>query len=144
MEEAREVLIRDHKGLFLNLLEGFIVKIKLFGFYFASMDIRQDSRKHGYAWEAILEKLKTKNKKLKDFDTLSEQEKIEVLLSLKFNPSSLKFEDEFVHELLGSIEIIGQIQEQNGEEGCHRYVISNCQSALDVIRVYQLANLMYG
>jgi phosphoenolpyruvate carboxylase len=144
MEEARQVLIRDHKGLFLNLLEGFIIKIKLFGFYFASMDIRQDSRKHGYAWEAILEKLKTKNKKLKDFDTLSEQEKIEVLLSLKFNPSSLKFEDEFVHELLGSIEIIGQIQKQNGEEGCHRYVISNCQSALDVIRVYQLANLIMG
>src|SRR5688572_25378555 len=144
MEEAREVLIRDHKGLFLNLLEGFIIKIKIFGFYFASMDIRQDSRKHGYAWEAILEKLKPKNKKLKDFETLSEQEKIDVLLLLKFSPSALKFEDEFVHELIGSIDIIGQIQEQNGEEGCHRYVISNCQSALDVIRVYQLANLTIG
>ncbi len=144
LEEAREVLLRDHKGLFLNLLEGFIIKIRIFGFYFASMDIRQDSRKHGYAWDAIIEKLKPKNKKLKDFDTLSEAEKIETLLSLKFNPGALKFEDEFVHELIESIDIIGQIQEQNGEDGCNRYVISNCQSALDVIRVYQLANLIIG
>jgi phosphoenolpyruvate carboxylase len=142
--EAREVLIRDHKGLFLNLLEGFILKIRMFGFYFASMDIRQDSRKHGYAWEGILEKLRPKNKKLKDFDDLSEQEKIETILSLKFNPTALKFEDDFIHELIESIDVIGRIQEQNGEEGCHRYVISNCQSALDVIRVYQLANLIIG
>lgn len=142
--EAREVLVRDHKGLFLNLLDSFILKVKIFGFYFASMDIRQDSRKHGYAWEAILEKLKPKYKKLKDFDTLSEGEKIEVLLSLKFNHESMKFDDEFIHELIGSIDTIGQIQEQNGEQGCHRYVISNCQSALDVIRVYQLANQVIG
>ncbi|WP_276367424.1 phosphoenolpyruvate carboxylase [Chryseolinea sp. H1M3-3] len=144
LAEAREVLLRDHKGLFLNLLEAFIIKIRIFGFYFASMDIRQDSRKHGYAWNAIIEKLKPKNKKLKDFDSLSEAEKIETLLSLKFNPGSLKFEDDFVHELIESIDIIGQIQEQNGEDGCHRYVISNCQSALDVIRVYQLAKLIIG
>ena len=142
--EAREVLIRDHKGLFLNLLDGFILKVRIFGFYFASMDIRQDSRKHAYAWEAMLEKLKPKNKSLKNFDKLSEEEKIDVLLSLDFKPSSMKFEDEFVTELIESINVIGQIQEENGPEGCHRYVISNCQSALDVIRVYQLANLVLG
>ena len=142
--EAREVLIRDHKGLFLNLLDGFILKVRIFGFYFASMDIRQDSRKHAYVWEALLEKLKSKNKSLKNFDKLSEEEKIDVLLSLDFKPSSMKFDDEFVTELIESINVIGQIQEENGPEGCHRYVISNCQSALDVIRVYQLAYLVLG
>jgi phosphoenolpyruvate carboxylase len=142
--EAREVLIRDHKGLFLNLLDGFILKVRIFGFYFASMDIRQDSRKHAYVWEALLEKLKPKHKSLKNFDKLSEEEKIDVLLSLDFKPSSMKFDDEFVTELIESINVIGQIQEENGPEGCHRYVISNCQSALDVIRVYQLAYLVLG
>lgn len=137
--EVREVLIRDHKGLFLNLLDSFILKVRIFGFYFASMDVRQDSRKHAYAWEAILEKLKVKNKKLKNFDTLSEEEKINTLLSLNFKPSSLTFEDAFVSELIESVRVIGKIQERNGTEGCHRYVISNCQSALDVIRVYKLA-----
>jgi phosphoenolpyruvate carboxylase len=142
--EAREVLINRHNKLFLHLLDDFILKVKIFGFYFASMDIRQDSRKHAYAWEACLEKLKTKNKKLKNFDTLSEKEKIDTLLSLNFKPASLKFDDPFVSELIESIDVIGQIQAQNGIEGCHRYVISNCQSALDVIRVYQLAKLVMG
>lgn len=140
--KAREVLMSDHNGLFLNLLDSFILKVKIFGFYFASMDIRQDSRKHAYAWEACLEKLKTKNKKLKDFDKLSEQDKIDALLKLEFNPASMKFEDPFITELIESIGAIGQIQAQNGEEGCHRYVISNCQSALDVVRVFQLAKLI--
>ncbi len=56
----------------------------------------------------------------------------------------MKFEDPFVTELIESFDVIGQIQEQNGVEGCHRYVISNCQSAIDVIRVFQLARLMIG
>lgn len=142
--KAREVLMSDHNGLFLSLLDSFILKVKIFGFYFASMDIRQDSRKHAYAWEACIEKLKNKNKKLKDFDKLSEQDKISTLLNLEFNPASMKFEDPFITELIESIGAIGQIQAQNGEEGCHRYVISNCQSALDVVRVYQLAKLLLG
>lgn len=142
--ETREVLIKDHKGLFLNLLDAFILKVRIFGFYFASMDVRQDSRKHGEAWEAILEKLKSKNKALKNFDKLTEAEKIETLLSLNFKPSSMTFDDPFITELLESIRTIGLIQANNGEEGCHRYVISQCNSALDVIRVYQLANLILG
>lgn len=142
--EAREVLINRHNGLFLSLLDEFILKVKIFGFYFASMDIRQDSRKHAYAWESMLSKLQGKNKKLKQFDALSEAEKIDVLLGLNFKPSSMKFEDAFITELIESINVIGQIQAQNGVEGCHRYVISNCRSALDVIRVYQLAKLVLG
>lgn len=142
--EAREVLINRHNKLFLDLLDDFILKVKIFGFYFASMDIRQDSRKHAYAWEACIEKLKAKNKKLAKFDELPEEEKIDTLLSLSFKPASMKFDDPFVSELIESIDVIGQIQAQNGVEGCHRYVISNCQSALDVIRVFQLAKLVIG
>jgi len=64
------------------------------------------------------------------------------LLNLKFNPKKIKFEDPFIEELIDSITVISKIQQINGEEGCHRYVISNCQSALDVIRVFQLAKLL--
>ena len=142
LNKARKILIDDHRGLFLNLLDEVILKVRIFGFYFASMDIRQDSRKHIYAWETILKQLQGKNKKLKDFAKLPEQEQIKTLLKLKFKPQSLKFEDPFVSELIESIKVIGKIQERNGKEGCHRYVISNCQSAVDVIRVYQLAKLL--
>ncbi|HEY0742849.1 MAG TPA: phosphoenolpyruvate carboxylase [Chryseosolibacter sp.] len=139
---ARTSIIEEHRGLFLDLLDEVILKVRIFGFYFASMDIRQDSRKHIYAWEAILKQLEAKDPKLKDLSTKSEKEQIDTLLSLKFSPTSMKFEDPFVTELIESIKVIGKIQKRNDEEGCHRYVISNCQSALDVIRVYQLAKLL--
>lgn len=139
---ARKSLVEEHRGLFLDLLDEVILKARIFCFNFASMDIRQDSRKHGYAWDAILKQLQVKNKKLKNFDSLSETEKIESLLKLKFRPQALKFEDPFITELIESIEVIGEIQKISGYEGCHRYVISNCQSAVDVIRVFQLARLL--
>src|SRR5205085_2845232 len=40
--------------------------------------------------------------------------------------------------------VIGQVQQKNGVEGLHRYVISQCQSALDVIKVYKMAQLTLG
>ena len=59
-----------------------------------------------------------------------------------FNPRQIRFDDPFITELLDSITVIRDIQKANGVEGCHRYIISNCQSALDVIRVFQLAKLL--
>lgn len=139
---ARKSLVEDHRGLFLDLLDEFILKVRIFCFNFASMDIRQDSRKHGYAWEAILKQLQDKNQALTNFNQRPEEEQVNTLLNLKFEPSSLTFDDPFINELLESIEVIGEIQQMNGSEGCHRYVISNCQSAVDVVRVYQLAKLL--
>lgn len=142
LENARKLLIEKHDRLFLNLLDKFIAKVRIFGFYFASMDIRQDSRKHAYVWNAILKQLENKQKKIREFNKLDEGGQIDLLLKLRFKPSSLKFDDPFIAEALESFEVINEIQEQNGEEGCNRYVISNCQSALDVINVFQLANLI--
>jgi phosphoenolpyruvate carboxylase len=142
LNDARKILIDEHRGLFLDILDELIVKVKIFGFYFASMDVRQDSRKHMYAWDAILKQLQEKNKKLKDFPKMSEAEQIDTILNLKFKPLTMKFEDPFVSELIETVKVISKIHEHNGYEGCHRYVISNCQSAVDVIRVYQLAKLL--
>ncbi|MEP0710563.1 MAG: phosphoenolpyruvate carboxylase, partial [Algoriphagus sp.] len=44
--DARAGLIEHHEGLFLDVLDQFILKVKIFGFHFACMDMRQDSRKH--------------------------------------------------------------------------------------------------
>lgn len=139
---ARKILSAEHGGLFLNLLDDIILKVKLFGFYLASMDIRQDSRKHGEAWEIIIDQLKKKQKDLKGFYTLKEAEQVSRLLKLKFRDKDLKFDDPFVGEFIESIKAIKTIQQINGPESCHRYVISNCRSAIDVIRVFQLARLL--
>jgi phosphoenolpyruvate carboxylase len=52
LHTARKLLVSDHDGLFLDLLDSFILRVKQFGFYFASLDIRQDSRKHDYVWSS--------------------------------------------------------------------------------------------
>jgi phosphoenolpyruvate carboxylase len=139
---ARKTLVEDHRGLFLDLLDEVILKVRIFCFNFASMDIRQDSRKHRDAWDAIVKQLQPRNGKLKNFYDLEEQDQIDTLLNLKFKPHTMKFDDPFITELIESIKVIGDIQKLNGREGCHRYVISNCQSALDVVRVYKLADAL--
>jgi len=146
LNSARKFLVDDHGGLFLDLLDSFILKVKQFGFYFASLDIRQDSRKHDYVWTQILNELSSHNKSISgdDFQKLSIQDQINYLLNLHVSIDQLNTEDVLVNETINSIKAIASIQKSNGKTGSHRYVISNCQSALHIIEVYALAKLLIG
>jgi len=146
LNEARANLVNEHDGLFLELLDAFIIKVKFFGFHFASLDIRQDSRKHDSVWSSILQTLFKKGAAVSNekFETFSSSEKINYLLNLKANLRSEKFDDDLVNETIQSIISIGVIQKENGIRGCHRYIISNCQSALHIIEVFTLARLLIG
>ncbi len=141
----RKKLIAEHDGLFLDILDAFIVKVKLFGFYFASLDIRQDSRRHSAAWHALFNQLHKNGitTNANTFESLSEAERISYLLALDFSMTDLLIEDEFARETVNSVKAIQQIQQKNGEAACHRYVISNCQKAQDVIAVFALARLNF-
>lgn len=141
--EARHILINEHQELFLDDLDRFILKIRIFGFYFASLDIRQDSRKHGEVWEAIL---KNWNEKfpwfsLEEFRQADETTQMNRLLSTNYHLDENDFSDPFVKETIRSFSAVSQIQQNNGELGCHRYIISNCQNALNVAEVLALARL---
>jgi phosphoenolpyruvate carboxylase len=140
----RKKLIDDHEGLFLDLLDTFILKVRVFGFHFASLDIRQDSRKHDHVWKTILNKLETQNKSIgwEAFLQLSEEKKANYLLQITANPVFLSLEDEFCEEAIKTVLSIPSIQKQNGPSSCHRYVISNCQSVVHVMEVYQLAKIL--
>ncbi len=146
LQSARKLLVSDHDGLFLDLLDSFILRVKQFGFYFASLDIRQDSRKHDYVWIQILNEFSVKGKTISgsEFETLPKQDQIKYLLSLTISLDELTTEDLLVSETLNSIKAIQSIQKSNGKTGSHRYVISNCQSALHIIEVYVLARLLIG
>ncbi|MCE7042207.1 phosphoenolpyruvate carboxylase [Dyadobacter sp. CY312] len=139
--KAREVLITKHQGLFVELLDNFILKLNIFGFFFASLDVRQDSRKHTKAWGDILKRVEKKIPLLKysDYESWDEAKKIDLLLSLNLPLRIEDYEDDLTKDILGSISAIKIIQEKNGEQGSHRYVISNNQSALNVMEVVALA-----
>ncbi|NOT76886.1 MAG: phosphoenolpyruvate carboxylase [Cyclobacteriaceae bacterium] len=136
LQATRKILIERHGSLFLDLLEEFILKVQLFGFHFTSLDIRQDGRKHEPVVRAIL----AKGGKEKDvFDQASDQKKIEQLLKFTPDESALKVDDAVAAETISSFSAIRFIQNQNGPQGCHRYIISNCQSAFHIMQVYQMA-----
>ncbi len=131
---------------FLEMLDRFILKVRMFGFYFATLDIRQDSRRHGEVWQHILQHLEATLPifSLSQFNQWGENEKINFLLANKIPVDESLFSDDFVRETIRSFHAIAMVQEQNGEPGCHRYIISNCQSALNVIEVLALAKLCIG
>lgn len=140
LSQAREVLVRDHDSLFVELLDETVLKIKLFGFFFASLDIRQVSPKHSLAWQEILTKIEKQVPvfSFSDYESWDEKRKIDFLLSLQVELAESDFKDPITKDIYGSMLAIREIQKRNGIEGAHRYVISNCASALNVVEVLAL------
>lgn len=148
LEAIQDYVNKHHQGLFVDVVEDFMVKVKLFGFHFTNMDIRQDSRIHGQVISEVFEaalagKLgdSIKGKIPKKYDELSEKKQIEVLTQLEGNIDPDLFETEIVRETLKSFYVMKTIQEENGEKGCHRYIISNTQSSKNMFEVFALARI---
>lgn len=141
--EARQGLIDLHDGLFLDQLDEFILKVKIFGFHFAYMDVRQDSRKHDGLWDELIE-VKSGKPELDKYHDLSEEEKVKYLLEIEGLPDQSELKDEFHQEMMKSFDAVKTVQQSNGEEGLHRYIISNCQSVLHILEVFQLSKLRFG
>jgi phosphoenolpyruvate carboxylase len=127
----RQKLINEDHSLYLNKLESLLNKVKIFGTHFASLDIRQDSRIH----HAVLMDLGV----LPDnYSSLSDADKINILGTIngKINPAD--YTETITKDTLESIYAIQTVQALNGEAGCHRYIISNCQTAVNVMELYAL------
>lgn len=134
LNAIREIIVHQHNGLFLHLLDNLINKVEVFGLHFASLDVRQESSIHNTVLEAIAEK---ESVLPSDYAELPEKEKIELLTNVDSRVNPDLYEG-LVKDTLQSIETIQTIQQFNGEEGCNRYVISQCNSALNVLEVYGL------
>jgi phosphoenolpyruvate carboxylase len=57
---------------------------------------------------------------------------------------SKKMKESSAKSTIESIELIGQIQKSNGEKGCHRYIISNNKSAINIFEMYTMIRLVLG
>ncbi|GFR66743.1 phosphoenolpyruvate carboxylase [Elysia marginata] len=140
LQKIRALLIEKHQSLYLEEIDSLINKTKLFGFYFASIDIRQDSRIHTATVEKILAYCHKKgmNTFPKRYGTLSFDEKEKLLTEICYNISPSDFDDEEVKGVLESIYAMKEIQKSNGEKGCSRYIISNNQNSVNVLEVFAL------
>lgn len=134
LKKIIEILEEKHGGLFKNMVISLINKVEIFGLYFASLDIRQDSSVH---ISIINEVALNSNALGAGYTKLSRKEKIERMVNVKAS-RTLKSNNPLSIDCIDVIKAIKRIQESNGEDGCNRYIISHSTSALSVIEVYAL------
>ncbi len=134
--KIRDVVIYQHNGLFLELLDNLISKIQVFALHFASLDIRQESTIHTKVFNSIAGKT---NGVPLNYSSLTEDEKIKIMTALPAATDiEITEEEGVISDTLKSIKAIKEIQLYNGADGCNRYIISQCNSALNVLEVFGL------
>jgi len=143
LEAARKIIEEKHDSLFIEELNDFINKVRIFGFHFATLDIRQDSRVHHKAFTQIVTDLLASGDTTfpENYHRMSDKEQIEVLALVKGNIDPEVLSDEMSKKTINSIYALKTIQQRNGERGANRYIISNNQSALNVMQTFAMLNL---
>jgi len=139
LASLKEILETQHEGLFVTLVDELIEKMNLFGCYFASLDIRQDSRIHTKAVMAIAQaypEIIPMN-----YPHLDAQQKIDLLGGLHGKVDVDKIKDEMGQQTLASIYAMKSIQEKNGAKACERYIISNNGSVVNVMEAFAMIRL---
>ncbi|MCX8473520.1 MAG: phosphoenolpyruvate carboxylase, partial [Sediminibacterium sp.] len=137
-----EIVKNNYFSLHIDKLEMLIFKVKIFGTHFACIDIRQDSRIHTAALLQLnqhLIQLGSHNPLPGNYLGLSEKEKLICLA--KLNPTPLNDFSNFESELNESLEVMAnilEIQKMIGEQGCQRYIISNCKTLSQILELYYL------
>ena len=139
----KETLINEHKSLFIDELQDLIDKVNIFGYHFATLDIRQDSTIHSSVFNDVINNYFKKELSNK-YEKQDKDQKIQSLSLLKGKIDSAKFKNETSKSTIESIELIKQIQDSNGEKGCHRYIISNNNSSINIFEVFTMVRLTLG
>ncbi|MBT8267923.1 MAG: phosphoenolpyruvate carboxylase [Bacteroidia bacterium] len=144
LENIKAALIDQHQSLYQEEVENLIDKVSLFGFHFATLDIRQDSRIHSKVFNSVVKYCLEQWKDIlpKDYNELDADKQLSILAQVKGKVDYSQFEDTVVRQTLETITKIKTIQEENGEQACHRYIISNNQSALNVMQVFAMLKLL--
>jgi phosphoenolpyruvate carboxylase len=143
LAKARTIIEEKHQSLFIEELDDFINKVRIFGFHFATLDIRQDSRVHHTAFTQIVKDLQSIGDTTfpKNYEFLPEEEQIEILSVVKGSIDPKMLTDDTSVSTIESIYALKEIQLRNGERGANRYIISNNQTALNVMETFAMLNL---
>ena len=132
--KIKNILEDKHQSLFIDDVDDMINKVNLFGYHFATLDIRQDSSIHQ---EVLDEIIKLKPELIpSNFNELDDKEQIEILSNVKGKIDPEDFEEGMGKATISSIYAMQEIQEKSGEAGANRYIISNCGSPQGVLQPF--------
>jgi len=139
--EIKKISIEKHQSLYIDAIQDLINKVNLFGFHFATLDIRQNSNIHNHVITTIFNNFGSDKEIYKNYFNFSDERRIELLSTISTTITSDMFTDEITKQTIDSIFAMKQIQEKNGELGANRYIISNNESALNVLETFTLFKL---
>ncbi|HIC31820.1 MAG TPA: phosphoenolpyruvate carboxylase [Flavobacteriaceae bacterium] len=144
LEAIKKVIIEKHQSLYVDELTSLLNKVKLFGFHFSNLDIRQDSRAHAKVFNTMVDTLIENGSDIfsKNYHDLSEKEQVQLLSKVKGKVDLSLIKDEDALKALKTIEVIKTIQENNGERAANRYIISNNQTTLNVMQLFAMLKLV--
>ncbi len=144
LKAIKNVIIEKHQSLYVSEINSLLNKIHLFGFHFANLDIRQDSRKHNQFFNDMVNALIESGSTIfpKNYHDLTENEQIVILSKVEGNVDLSLIKDEETLKALHTMKAIKTIQNINGEKAANRYIISNNQTALNVMQLFAMLKLV--
>ncbi|MFP4845101.1 phosphoenolpyruvate carboxylase [Winogradskyella sp. PE311] len=144
LELIKSVIVNEHQSLYVNEVNSLLNKIHLFGFHFANLDIRQDSRKHAQFFNDMVNALIESGSGIfpKSYHKLTEKEQIQILSKVEGEVDLALIKDEETLKALKTMKVIKTIQSTNGEKAANRYIISNNQTTLHVMQLFAMLKLV--
>lgn len=139
LDRIEAILLEKNQGLYVDRLRSFRDKVRLFGFHFASLDIRQDSRVIARTLQAIREL--HPGLIPDEMEAPDEAGQLRTLFAMAGTVDIEAVGEPVLKDTLKSFDVIHDIQSTNGELACHRYIISNCHGPVDIARAYALFKL---
>ena len=135
----RDIIASQHESLYVEDVDALLNKLHVFGFHFASLDIRQNSHIHDSVIETIS---KAKTSVLpENYVELDPERRVEIASAVREQHTSGDLGDEIANLTLDSMRAMREIQQKSGELACNRYIISNNESALNVLETLAMFRL---
>ena len=126
------------KALADRRLRGLIRAVEVFGFHLATVDLRQSSDMH----EAVLAELLSVASIEKEYSSLSEEQKRDLLLVLLKDPRPLRvigYEySDFALSEIAIFEMAKRMRELFGKDAIRHYIISHTETVSDLLEVLLL------
>ena len=144
LKAIKQLIIDKHQSLYIDEVNSLLNKVHLFGFHFANLDIRQDSRKHEQFFNDMVNVSIKSGSKIfpKNYHELSEKEQIQILSQVEGEVDLSLIKDEETLKALKTMKAIKTIQTTNGEVAANRYIISNNQTTLHVMQLFAMLKLV--
>ncbi|MEI7509375.1 MAG: phosphoenolpyruvate carboxylase, partial [Flavobacterium sp.] len=103
LNQIKIMCSENHQSLYLDAITDLINKVNLFGFHFASLDIRQNSKVHNHVIKTLFDSFGSAQEDYKNYFEHSDSRRFELLSNLSQTISSDLITDEITKQTIDSI-----------------------------------------